>query len=74
LVVSQFHRKKGVGSRILATCERYLKTHWRSCNSLGLYVYRENTGAVRLYEKVGFFESGKCELNPEKLFMEKILA
>ena len=40
-------QRKGIGTWVLRHCQE-------QCPSLFLYVFRDNTGAVRLYEKMGF--------------------
>jgi ribosomal protein S18 acetylase RimI-like enzyme len=51
-------RRRGVATRLLRIASRFVSIHWnKSSNSivtLGLFVEKENAGALALYEKLGF--------------------
>ena len=50
-------RKNGVGSALLAECERRFRQ--RGCDQLGLFVFAGNKGAQRLYARHGFRDRAK---------------
>jgi len=52
LAVAEAHRGNGIGTRLLADAEEWARTNGRS--RLALHVLANNTGARRLYERVGF--------------------
>jgi GNAT superfamily N-acetyltransferase len=52
LAVAELHRGKGIGTRLLADAEQWAREHGRS--RLALHVLANNTGARRLYERIGF--------------------
>lgn len=52
LAVAERHRGKGIGSRLLADAEQWTRAAGRS--RLALHVLASNTGARRLYHRVGF--------------------
>ena len=66
LVVSPQYQNCGIGSDLLAEAERIARE--RSCCKLTLEVHDTNTGAKRLYEKVGF-----GPWSPATLFVTKHL-
>jgi len=54
LVVRPAFRRRGIGRRLLAEAERYVRT--RGAATLKIGVLTRNVGARRLYERVGFSE------------------
>jgi len=71
LVVSPEHRRKGIASRMVRCAIRYTETHWTD-NDLGLFVYKENKGAIALYEKEGFENQGSSDEHPDKLYLKYV--
>lgn len=71
LVVSPEHRRKGIASRMVRCAIRYTETHWTD-NDLGLFVYKENKGAIALYEKEGFEVQGSSHEHPDKLYLKYV--
>lgn len=52
-------RGKGVAAGLMAACERAARK--RGCGTLRLEVREDNTGAIRLYEKLGYDRFGRYE-------------
>jgi ribosomal protein S18 acetylase RimI-like enzyme len=52
VVVEETQRERGVGEAALRQLEGQLKA--AGIKSLGLHVFSHNTGALRLYERLGF--------------------
>lgn len=53
-------RRQGVATRLLRTAERVVRRKWQA-NSIGLYVEKENKGALALYRSRGFEPKKPCE-------------
>ena len=53
LVTSPQHRRRGIGSKLLKSAERFVRDKWSS-DELNLYVDKDNTAAISLYSNMGF--------------------
>lgn len=59
LVTSAEYRRRGIASSIIKSASRYVQL--QSCsNELALYVEQKNSGAVRMYERLGFETAIEC--------------
>ncbi len=58
------HRGRGLGSSLLAAAERLARENGKS--TMSIQVYAQNTGAVRLYQRLGYDlkESAPVRLHP----------
>jgi ribosomal protein S18 acetylase RimI-like enzyme len=53
LVTSSQHRRRGIGSRLLNSAERFVRDKWSS-DELNLYVDQGNKAAISVYSNMGF--------------------
>jgi ribosomal protein S18 acetylase RimI-like enzyme len=53
LVTSPLHRRRGIGSRLLNSAERFVRNKWSS-DELNLYVDKGNKEAISVYSNMGF--------------------
>jgi ribosomal protein S18 acetylase RimI-like enzyme len=53
LVTSSQHRRRGIGSRLLNSAERFVRDKWSS-DELNLYVDKDNQAAISVYSNMGF--------------------
>jgi ribosomal protein S18 acetylase RimI-like enzyme len=53
-------RRRGIGSRLLRTAQRYARQQW-GADELALYVDQANTPAINLYEKMGYIKAAACD-------------
>jgi len=58
LAVDDAHRHLGLGERLFVAALEHIRTNHRTKN-VCLYVERDNTAAIRLYERNGFLDSGQ---------------
>ena len=62
-------RGKGIGSSLIDFAEQYFKD--KGICKMRLHVDRDNSDAIRLYERKGFVY--ECDATPERIAMIKIL-
>ena len=62
-------RRKGIGSSLINFAEKYFKE--KGINKMHLHVDRDNSDAIRLYERKGFIY--ECDATPERIAMIKTL-
>ena len=67
--VAPEYRRRGIGSILLDFAEHYFRS--RGVDIFGLNVMKNNTDAIRLYERKGFKYT--LDLTPEKIYMTKKL-
>ena len=67
--VAPEYRRRGIGSLLIDFAEQYFKT--LGAGVLGLNVMKDNTDAIRLYERKGFAYA--FDKTPEKIYMTKKL-
>jgi ribosomal protein S18 acetylase RimI-like enzyme len=83
LATSPSWRRQGVATRLVRTAARFVSMYWNtgvasssSSFTLGLFVEKENAGALALYEKLGFQTTVACDggdLSGEMWYMNKVL-
>ena len=56
------HRRRGYAEAALAWAETYGRSH--GATRLGLHVFGHNTGAIALYEKLGFVTTNRAMAKP----------
>jgi ribosomal protein S18 acetylase RimI-like enzyme len=56
VAVSNEMRGQGIGTELLKTAEQYAKN--RGAHRLELEVFQKNTGAIKLYERLGYLAEG----------------
>ena len=67
-VAPEYHRR-GIGSKLIDFAEQYFRS--RGVSVFGLNVMKDNTDAIRLYERKGFRYA--FDKTPEKIYMTKQL-
>lgn len=60
--VASAHRRRGIGEQLVTACIGWCRA--RSIRSIDLLVTDWNTGAIALYERLGFRMTGKSEPYP----------
>lgn len=70
LLVTDKYRNKGVGQKLLSYCEKLAKQ--RGFERIGLGVGIENEPAKRLYQKLGFHDSGIGEYQVGGIFKDEM--
>ncbi|MBQ3149957.1 MAG: GNAT family N-acetyltransferase [Clostridia bacterium] len=64
ILVTENHRGKGFGTALMNAAKKWAKE--RDCKFINLDVLINNTGAIKLYEKLGFIPKAQemyCKLN-----------
>lgn len=64
MYVSPEHRGKGINAKVIDAAKKWSKS--RDINHLRLNVYKDNTSAIKAYEKLGF----ETEMYEMKLWIE----
>lgn len=81
LVISPNHRRRGIGSSLIRTLNRYVRSQWEpqsrskptSLHTLGLYVESDNGAAIALYTKEGFMPFSRLDNDLNHVYFQKIL-
>jgi len=60
LLVSEMHRREGIGSRAYALLEQYIRD-WRTCHRVRIGVVRSNAEVIAFWTRLGFEPTGEVK-------------